>query len=134
MSDITITYDALQHCLAEKKSKNKNISMDCPYTGKGEEFSPTNLVESALGGCILLSMGTLAMRDKIDLTGVTIDVNISSTDKPVMKFSTIDVLVNIPKELTEIERKKLERAADTCPIKHSFGEDIPINMKFKYPE
>lgn len=51
MGDIRTTYDALQHCTAVKESRAKAVSMDCPYTGKGEEFSPTNLVEAVLGGC-----------------------------------------------------------------------------------
>lgn len=49
MGDVSTTYDGSQHCSALKHSQNRSVSMDCPYTGKGEEFSPTNLVEAALG-------------------------------------------------------------------------------------
>ena len=69
--------------------------MDCPYTGKGEEFSPTNLVEAALGGCMLIAMGTIAMRHELDLSGARIDVGIAATDKPVMRFSEVDIEVNM---------------------------------------
>jgi hypothetical protein len=47
MGDVSTSYDAPQHCSAVKHSKHKTVSMDCPYTGKGDEFSPTNLVEAA---------------------------------------------------------------------------------------
>ena len=61
-SSVLTTYDALQHCVSVKSAQGKQLAMDCPYTGKGEEFSPTELVEAALAGCMLMSMGALAMR------------------------------------------------------------------------
>ena len=133
MTDVQITYDSLQHCTALKESRAKTVSMDCPYTGKGEEFSPTNLVEAALGGCMLIAMGTIAMRHELDLSGARIDVSIAATDKPVMRFSEVDIEVNMPAGLSERQRAMLERAADGCPIKHSFGSDIPVRVKFSYP-
>jgi putative redox protein len=133
MTDVQITYDSLQHCTALKESRAKTVSMDCPYTGKGEEFSPTNLVEAALGGCMLIAMGTIAMRHELDLSGARIDVGIAATDKPVMRFSEVDIEVKMPAGLSESQRAMLERAADGCPIKHSFGSDIPVRVKFSYP-
>jgi len=130
MSDVYSTYDALQHCTAFKESRRKTVAMDCPYTGRGEEFSPTNLVEAALGGCMLIAMGTLAMRHAIDLTGTRIDVNVTATDKPIMRFQSIDVRVSIPAGLSKTDRTRLERAAEGCPIKHSFASDIPLNVTY----
>jgi putative redox protein len=133
MTDVQTTYDSLQHCTALKESRAKTVSMDCPYTGKGEEFSPTNLVEAALGGCMLIAMGTIAMRHELDLSGARIDVSIAATDKPVMRFSEVDIEVNMPAGLSERQRAMLERAADGCPIKHSFSSDIPVRVEFSYP-
>ena len=133
MTDVQTTYDSLQHCTALKESRAKTVSMDCPYTGRGEEFSPTNLVEAALGGCMLIAMGTIAMRHELDLSGARIDVSISATDKPVMRFSEVDIEVNMPAGLSERQRAVLERAAEGCPIKHSFGSDIPIRVTYTYP-
>ena len=132
MTDVQTTYDSLQHCTALKESRAKTVSMDCPYTGKGEEFSPTNLVEAALGGCMLIAMGTIAMRHELDLSGARIDVGIAATDKPVMRFSEVDIEVNMPAGLSERQRAVLERAAEGCPIKHSFGSDIPIRVTYTY--
>ncbi len=72
MSRILTTYDGPQHCAATREPHGESVAMDCPYTGKGEELSPTNLVEAALGGCMLLSMGNLAMRNNIDIKGTKI--------------------------------------------------------------
>ena len=134
MTDVHTTYDSLQHCTALKESRAKAVSMDCPYTGKGEEFSPTNLVEAALGGCMLLAMGAIAMRHDVDLSGARIDVSISATDKPVMRFSEVDVAVMMPASFTEKERAMLERAAEGCPIKNSFGSDIPVRVSYRYEQ
>ena len=134
MADVTTIYDGPQHCTATKHSRLKNVEMDCPYTGKGEEFSPTNLVESALSGCMLIAMGTVAMRHGIDLVNTSVETTIATTDKPVMRFSSIDVQVSMPGSLTVPQRKMLERAADGCPIKHSFGADIPLTVTFSYPD
>ncbi|MHC4408132.1 MAG: OsmC family protein [Planctomycetota bacterium] len=134
MADVHTLYDAAQHCVALKESRHKTVAMDCPYTGKGEEFSPTNLVEAALGGCMLLAMGTLAKRHDIDLTGARVSVGIAGTDKPVMRFNTVNVEVGMPAGLSARDRTALERAADGCPIKHSLASDIPITIQYKYPD
>jgi len=134
MASVRTTYDGPQHCSALKEPDGKVVAMDCPYTGKGEEFSPTNLVEAALAGCMLLSMSTLATRNEIDISGTRIEVKISTTDKPIMRFSGIDIEVTMRTALSERDRLKLERSAETCPIKHSFGSDIPISVSYSYPD
>jgi uncharacterized OsmC-like protein len=87
MSKVQTTYDAPQHCGASRGPQGKTVGMDCPYTGKGEEFSPTNLVEAALAGCMLLSMGAPATRNELDISGTRVDVKISATEKPPIRFS-----------------------------------------------
>ncbi len=134
MVDVTTTYDAFQHCTAVKHSRDKSVAMDCPYTGKGEEFSPTNLVEAALGGCMLIAMGTVAMRHNIDLSDVKINTTIVATDKPVMRFESIAVEVLMPSGLPGSKRAMLERAAEGCPIKHSFGPDVSLKVDYRYPD
>lgn len=131
---VVTTYDGPQHCRAERRPDGNTIPMDCPYTGKGEEFSPTNLVEAAVGGCILISMGTLAMRSDLDVSGAQIEVKASMTDKPRMRIGAFDITVTMPSGLTEKDRKRLEAAAEHCPIKHSFADDVPVTVKYNYPD
>ena len=134
MSKVVTVYDEMQHCVSTQYPQEKTIGMDCPYTGKGEEFSPTNLVEAALGGCMLISMGTVAIRSDSDISGAKIDVKVSMTDKPRLRFGSVDITVNMPAGLSEKDRKRLEAAADHCPIKHSFHEDVDISVKYVYPD
>jgi uncharacterized OsmC-like protein len=133
MASVRTTYDGPQHCSALKDPHGNTVAMDCPYTGKGEEFSPTNLMEAALAGCMLLSMGALATRNEIDISGARIEVKISITDKPVMRFDEIAIKVTMPRDFSKKDRVRLERSAEGCPIKHSFDSDIPISVSYSYP-
>jgi putative redox protein len=134
MNNVNTIYDSPQHCVSTKSPQNLTVETDCPYTGKGEEFSPGDLLESALAGCMLISMGTLAMRSGIDLTGTKIEVNTAATDKPIMRYTGITVNVTMNKKYNEKDRQRLERATDACPIKHSFRSDIPVTANYNYPE
>ena len=83
---------------------------------------------------MLISMGTLAMRNNIDLSGTKISVDIAATVDSVMRYDGITVNVTMAKNLEEKDRLKLERTAETCPIKHSFKSDIPITVNYHYPQ
>ena len=134
MARITTTYDGAQHCTAEDAAKGKTVAMDCPYTGKGEELSPGNLLEAAVAGCMLISMGPTAQRDGIDLTGTSIDVELQGAPPPKIAYTAIRIDVHMPAGLSPVQRTKLERAADTCPIKHSFRDDIAVAVAYHYPD
>ncbi len=134
MATVHTTYDKFQHCVALREPHGNTVAMDCPHTGKGVEFSPGNLVEAALGGCVLISMGTYALRHSLDLSGARVDVKIESTDTPRMRFKSIGVAVTMPPGLEKKNRVALERAADSCPIKHSFAIDIPVEVQFRWRE
>lgn len=133
MSQVTTVYESSQHSKATKSTQNLEVEMDCPYAGKGENFSPGDLLESALAGCMLISMGTLAMRNNIDLSGTKISVDIDSTIDPVMRYTGITMNVEMVKNFDEKDRIKLEHAAETCPIKHSYKSDIAISVNYSYP-
>lgn len=131
MANLQVTYDGFQHCTALKKPQGKTAAMDCPYTGKGEELSPANMVGSGLAGCMLISMGTLAIRDKIDINGTCVDVEVEQSEK---RIESISLVFNMAHVYSEKERQKLERAAGLCPIKSSFHSDASINIEYKYPD
>jgi putative redox protein len=131
---VVLTHDGPQHCTAQRLPDGNTVAMDCPYTGKGPEFSPTNMVEAALAGCMLISMGALAARSDLDLSGTRFEVKISMTDKPRMRFGAIDITVTMPRAFADRDRKRLEAAADSCPIKHSFAPDVPVSVQYTYPE
>jgi len=116
-----------------ENARGKTVATDCPYTGKGEEFSPLELTGTGLAGCCLISMGTLALRRKIDISGTCLDVELSWTKK-MDRIGEIDLTFTMARNYSDKERFMLERAADACPIKHSFHPDTKIRAKFIYPE
>jgi len=134
MKKVITVYRGEQNCISTKYPQERTVAIDCPYTGKGDEFSPGNLVEAAVAGCMLMSMGTLAMRDGIDITNTRIEVNLIATDLPTIKYTEINIDVNMARDYSDKDRIKLERAADFCPIKNSFDKEIKINIKYNYPE
>ena len=132
MGALRLEYDGDQHGTAYKEPQNKRVSIDCPFTGKGDEFSPGNLVGIGVAGCMLLSMGAVAQRDKLDLQGTTIDIELTETDQPFAHIDTIQLVFNIPRQFSAPDRQKLERAAGLCPIKASFCAETDITAEFNY--
>ena len=131
MSTLQVTYDGFQHCTAVRMPQNNRAAMDCPYTGKGEELSPGNMVGSGLAGCMLISMGTLAIRDNIDIHGTCVDIDMVQSEH---RIESIHLVFNLPNPYGKIGRTKLERAAGLCPIKASFHPDIKISVEYIYPD
>jgi uncharacterized OsmC-like protein len=106
----------------------------CPASGgRNEEFSPINLVGAGLAGCMLFSMGMAALQDKLDISGVRVDVKALVTDRPVMRIGKIDLTFNVPRNFSPADRIKLEGAAGMCPIRSSLHPDTMISAHFNYP-
>jgi len=102
--------------------------------GKGESFTPTDLVATALGSCMMTIMGIVARRDEIDLSGSSMAITkIMSAELP-RKIAKIEVKLSMltPKELTEVEKMKLVRAAHTCPVALSLHPDIEQVLNFEW--
>ena len=134
MNTLRLEYDGDQHGTAYKEPQSKRVAMDCPYTGKGEEFSPGNLVGIGVAGCMLLSMGAVAQRDQLNLQGTVVDIELTETNKPFAHIDTIHLVFNIPRRFSPTDCQKLERASGLCPIKASFHAETSITVEFNYPD
>lgn len=132
MNTLQLTYDGKQHATAMKEPQHKSVAIDCPFTGKSEELSPGNLLGVSVAGCMLLSMGALAQRDHLDLSGTVVDIKLSETDKPFPHVNAVTLAFNIPRELSAADRQKLETASGLCPIKASFRDETKISATFNY--
>jgi len=132
MNTLKLTYDGNQHATAMKEPHHNMVAIDCPYTAKGDEFSPGNLLGISVAGCMLLSMGAVAQRDQLDLSGTVVDIELTETDKPFPHVDTITLAFKIPRDFSATERQKMERAAGLCPIKASFGDETIITATYNY--
>jgi len=132
MNTLQLTYDGNQHATALKEPQHKSVAIDCPFTAKGDEFSPGNLLGISVAGCMLLSMGAVAQRDNMDLSGTVVDIKLSETDKPFPHVNAVMLDFNIPRDFSATDRQKLERASGLCPIKASFRDETKISASFSY--
>ena len=99
------------------------IQTDAPVDnhGRGEAFSPTDLVSTALGSCMMTVMGIVAERHSWDLVGSTFAVLKHMSAEAPRRIAQIDVTFTLPAALTPTERTLLERAAHTCPVGLKIG-------------
>lgn len=132
MYTLKIEYDGAQHATALNEPGHNTVAIDCPFTGKGVEFSPASLFGISLASCMLLSMGAIAQRDEIDLKGTTVDIRYSGLDKKFPHVDTITLAFCVPQALPATERSKLERAAALCPIRQSIDADTLVSTTFHY--
>ena len=112
----------------------ETIITDAPVDnqGKGEAFSPTDLVATALVSCIITIMGIVAKRDKIKMEGTTAEVEKIMASDP-RRIGEIQIKINFAHPIEEKERTKLERAAYTCPVSGSLHQDLKEIVEFIYP-
>jgi uncharacterized OsmC-like protein len=115
------------------KSGNRIIT-DAPTDnhGKGEAFSPTDLVCASLASCKMTIMGILANREGIDLSGLTCEVEKIMASNP-RRISEIKITFELPNsQLSEKHRTMLINAANTCPVALSLHPDIRRTVVYNF--
>ncbi len=100
--------------------------------GDGSGFSPTDLVATALGSCMMTLMGIVAQRDNLDLSGAHFRIVKHMQTASPRRVSALPITFHLPSHVPSEARPKLERAALTCPVHHSLHPDIEMNVEFLY--
>ncbi len=128
-----IIYKGNLRTAATHLQSNSVIETDAPTDnhGKGERFSPTDIVAAALGSCMLTIMGIKARDMQLDIEGTTIGITKKMADNP-RRISGIEVDFSFPDTLQADEKQRtiLERAAQTCPVVKSIHPDIAVTINF----
>lgn len=134
MVQINIAYQGDLHCEATHGPTGKKLATDAPKDnhGKGETFSPTDMVATALGTCMLTVMGIVAKRHNIPMEGATASVSKEMAASPARRIGRLTVEIHVPGNLPEEQRKLLENAAHTCPVHKSLHPDIEIPVAFHW--
>ena len=131
----TILYEGNLRCNARHIQSNIVIESDAPIDnrGKGERFSPTDLVCTALATCMITTMAMKASDMGIELKDTKVDVKKHMASDP-RRISQIDVAVSFPKNLTIDEKEKiiLQRTGDNCPVIKSLHPDVIINATYTW--
>jgi putative redox protein len=129
----TIQYEGDLRCTAQHLQSGTNVETDAPSDnrGKGERFSPTDLVCTALATCMATTMAIKANDMNIELKGLTITVTKNMQSDP-RRISKIDVKVSFPSDLVLEEKEKiiLQRTGDNCPVVKSLHPDLVLNIEY----
>lgn len=112
-------------------SQNQIIT-DAPVDnhGRGEAFSPTDLLATSLAQCMMTIMGIEAEKIRVDLTGTKIEVTKKMTISP-RKVAKIDLLFYLPQAAIAY-KTELEHAALNCPVALSLNQDVKQHVVFNY--
>jgi uncharacterized OsmC-like protein len=131
----TVIYEGELRTVAQHNASGTRIETDAPVDnqGKGERFSPSDLVATALGSCMLTIMGQKARDLNVDLKGTRIDIQKTMKPDP-RRIAALTLTFHLPEglHLTEKQRVILQRAADTCPVYFSIHPDIDVQVNYNW--
>lgn len=110
------------------------IITDAPIdnNGNGDAFSPTDLLATSLGSCMLTIMGIAAEKHSINIGGTSIEITKIMASDP-RRVTEVIIEFSMPKHYyTEKEKKILENAALTCPVAKSLSSELKQTVIFNY--
>ena len=134
MVEITARYEGQLRCNATHGPSRSTVLTDAPVDnhGKGEAFSPTDLVATALPTCIMTIMGIYGERHGIDLRGMSARTEKEMTKAPPRRIASLRTVITLPIASDHPQRAALENAAHTCPVHKSLHPDIDAPIEFVY--
>ena len=134
MVEIHLTYEGGLHCRAVHGPSGNTLVTDAPVdnNGRGEAFSPTDLVATALASCMATVIGIVAQRKGLAVEGMKLAVRkFMSADTP-RRISRLELDIDMPLPADHPDRPLLESAARGCPVHHSIHPDIEVVMNWTW--
>lgn len=131
----TINYDGSLRCIAVHNQSGTQIMTDAPTDnrGKGEAFSPTDLVCTALGTCIITTMAIKASDMGIELKETKLEVQKHMSTTPPRRIVKIDVRLHFPElAISNNVKELLQKVGDTCPVTKSLAEGVELNVSYHW--
>jgi putative redox protein len=134
MVKIEIEHPGGLHSEAVHTQSGTRLQTDAPLDneGRGESFSPTDLVATALGTCMTTTMDLYAKRIGLSINGTKATVVKQMVSKPVRRIGKLEVVLQIPLPPNHPERANLERVALNCPVLKSLHPNLEIPVSFSW--
>jgi putative redox protein len=136
--DIYMRYDGGLRCSATHGPSKADLATDAPVDnhGRGESFSPTDLVATALGTCMLTTMGIAANKRGHVIDGIRVHVSKEMTATPPRRIARLPTSLDVPQAVAEAldaeARAELEHTAHTCPVRISLSDAIDVPITFRW--
>ena len=132
MVHIDIEYTGGLRCQAVHGPSSRTLETDAPVDnhGRGESFSPTDLVATAMGTCMATVMGIYAEAHGINLTGMRVSVSKEMTATPPRRIARLSTEIRFPAGV--VKNDTLERVALTCPVHQSLHPEVEKPVTFCY--
>lgn len=134
MVEVKIDYRGELHCEALHGPSGASLATDAPRDneGKGESFSPTDLVATALGTCMATIMGITAKRKALDLAGLHLVVGKEMSADSPRRIVRLPVAIGVPLPENHPERALLEASAMGCPVFRSIHPAIEVPVSWSW--
>ena len=134
MVTINIRYEGGLRCAATHGPSGQKLHTDAPVDnhGRGESFSPTDLVATALGSCMATIMGIAADRHQNDLRGMEIEVTKEMSSDAPRRIAKLATKIKVPLPPDHPQRALLENAALTCPVHKSLSAEMEKPVDFDW--
>jgi uncharacterized OsmC-like protein len=129
----SIIYKGNLRCEAEHLQSKTTIETDAPTDnrGKGERFSPTDLLCVSLATCMLTTMGIKAAEMNVDISNSRADVTKHMASDP-RRVSKVEVTLTLPGNANEKERIILEKTGTNCPVAKSIHPEIVLVLNYQW--
>lgn len=129
-----MSYKGDLRCEATHGPSGRTLWTDAPKDnmGKGESFSPTDLVATALAACMVTILGIAARGEGLDVEGATATVTKEMVADPERRIGRLTVRIRVPHRLPDEVRRRLEEAARGCPVARSLHPDVEVPLEFEW--
>lgn len=133
MIRIQSVYEGDLHAVCTHGPSGASVATDAPRDneGRGESFSPTDLLATSLASCMLTVMGITARRHGWAIEGAQADIEKHMVGEP-RRVGRLVVRIEMPAGLAAEARATLERAARTCPVAESIHPGIDLDLAFRW--
>jgi putative redox protein len=128
-----IQYSGGLHCEIKHGPSGSTLETDAPKDnqGKGERFSPTDLVGAALASCVITTMAMAAERDGFSMKGASAEVEKQMVAHP-RRIGGLPLMITLPIAIPAEYRPKLEQIAHSCPVSKSLHPEVELAVTFRY--
>jgi putative redox protein len=136
MVPVTVLYEGTLRCKATHDNSGVSFITDAPKDnfGNGASFSPTDLVATALGTCMITTIGIKLRGQQVNIDGTHLAIEKHmSTDLP-RRIAKIVVKLSFPSGIAADFRPKIKEFGDTCPVAKTLHPDVLLDVQYNFPD